>query len=463
MTTIRAFGRYALLGFTTLIVLVAYSSWGRPIWIDEFLHFAFGAMSPTEALQTISASATGVNHGQTGLLFLVNSLLLNAMGASLLALRAPSILAALLLIASAIVVIRTRGFGLPWQLLMIVAFAGQSELMYFAGEARPYMILASTTMATLAYYLLPVAARPRWYIVLLGVYGVVIGAANHPYYPVLLVMIIVFGIGVAHFDDAFTLSRTSVMRFLNLPLVAAAGITYLVIGLLTWMPGRPEFALDPWEWVGGPVGGVRTFAMVHFQLVGELREFKLALLALVIVAVVTMYSLRANRALIPPATLVVLGLVSSFVVSLASYGQSYWVLPRQWVAGIALVTVGVVWLLAELFRRSAVHHSLFLRFVVLLTATYVLVTAASSVYGKLSSLREHESFWQDIATKGLDPGDLAAAADSNDAWVEAANVNVGKGGPVRPEFRRYYGLQVQTRSPSAGALILTPEGHEWAK
>ena len=46
---------------------------GRPIWIDEFVHFAFGAFGSTsEAWAAITTSINGVNHGQTGVYMLID-------------------------------------------------------------------------------------------------------------------------------------------------------------------------------------------------------------------------------------------------------------------------------------------------------------------------------------------------------------------------------------------------------
>ena len=60
--------------FFCLLLVALNSSVGRPIWIDEFLHFTLGShYSTSEAWDSINKSIVGdeshigVNHGQTGI------------------------------------------------------------------------------------------------------------------------------------------------------------------------------------------------------------------------------------------------------------------------------------------------------------------------------------------------------------------------------------------------------------
>jgi hypothetical protein len=90
----------AAVGFPALSVLVVlvYGSFGSPIWIDEFLHFALGAFPTTgDAWRALSPTLPTFNHGQTAAYMLLDSALLRAFGADLVALRAPSLVSGLLL------------------------------------------------------------------------------------------------------------------------------------------------------------------------------------------------------------------------------------------------------------------------------------------------------------------------------------------------------------------------------
>ena len=76
-----------------LTMILLYGPFGRPIWIDEFLHFAVGSHNSTrEVWETIRRTTVEVNHGQTGFYILLDYWLMKLFGANLLALRVPSIL-----------------------------------------------------------------------------------------------------------------------------------------------------------------------------------------------------------------------------------------------------------------------------------------------------------------------------------------------------------------------------------
>lgn len=439
--------QYAPVAVAGMTVLIAYSSWGRPIWIDEFLHFAFGSMSPIEALGAISASGgAGVNHGQTGLLFFVNAVLLNLTGASLLALRLPSLVAAAIMVWSAVIFMRSRGFGWGWQLILMLAFAANSTLMYFAGEARPYMILASTSVAALAYYTTRAQGARGWAWLLLGSYAVVIGAANHPYFLLVLILVMLFAVGLGFVNGQgggqVERSWSHIRTVANLPLLGVGAIVYVAIGAATWMRGTPSFDLDPFQYQSSPYGAARTLGYTHLASMGSLPEFKHALLLLVVLAAASVYGRSSLTRLLPPIILIGIGLVTSVAVSLISISRSYWVLQRQWTAGQALAVVGVVWLIAELYRMGGLRSSVFLRFAAMLATTYMVVAGANEVVNQVSVLRSYETSWADLEAQDLDAGRLAGDATTNDDWVKAANVNILQGGPVHPNFARYYGVEV---------------------
>src|SRR6516225_1445984 len=77
----RAIGAFAVI--IAALGIVLYSGYRHPIWIDEFLHFAFGAMSSaSEAWSAIVQSIGQFNFNQTGIYMLVDFWLLKLFGAS---------------------------------------------------------------------------------------------------------------------------------------------------------------------------------------------------------------------------------------------------------------------------------------------------------------------------------------------------------------------------------------------
>ena len=83
-------------------VLVLCGGWSKPIWIDEFNLFAMGSLTFPEIIAVLLESTeSGFTWGQTGAYYIADLFLLNIFGANEWALRAPSILSAAILLASA--------------------------------------------------------------------------------------------------------------------------------------------------------------------------------------------------------------------------------------------------------------------------------------------------------------------------------------------------------------------------
>ncbi|MEI8241203.1 MAG: hypothetical protein WCI22_17460, partial [Actinomycetota bacterium] len=73
------------LWLTGIGVLAVYAGTWRPIWYDELLHYALGAMSWQDALRTVDYTTIEVNHGQTGVYMLLDFALLKVFGANAVA------------------------------------------------------------------------------------------------------------------------------------------------------------------------------------------------------------------------------------------------------------------------------------------------------------------------------------------------------------------------------------------
>ncbi len=154
--------RLADVGLVVLAVFITIinSGFSKPLWIDEYLHFAMGSLTFTEAIQVIAeTTGDGVNWGQTGTYLFLDYLLGNLFGANLWALRAPSIISGFILLLAAVYFMRARGLSRPWQLIALLILGSQWTLMYYVGEARPYLPMAASAVAVLAYYSVDVRRR----------------------------------------------------------------------------------------------------------------------------------------------------------------------------------------------------------------------------------------------------------------------------------------------------------------
>ena len=177
----------ALLGLVGTALIVLYASIGRPLWIDEFLHFAFGGFTSTHsAWHAIRHSIGEFNFGQTGVYMLVDYWLLKLFGANLIALRLPSILSAGLMLWAGFEFLTKRRYGPLWQVNLIACYLGQATLMYYTGEARPYMALAGASVGAFTYYILTPEERGSRSVRILGWLSILWGAAITPIFCLLL-------------------------------------------------------------------------------------------------------------------------------------------------------------------------------------------------------------------------------------------------------------------------------------
>jgi hypothetical protein len=426
-----------------------YSGYRHPIWIDEFLHFAFGAMSGTsEAWSAIVQSIGRVNFEQTGIYMLADFWLLKLFGASSLALRLPSLLSAVWLLVCATTFLSVRGLDNMWKLALILALFAQPWLMNFAAEARPYMPLAAATMGTLTYYAAPIERRRGW-LRMVGLVSIGLGVLMHPYFPVYWAAMICVGFLLALIEGRARLAVQDVLRFCE-PLAVAAGLAvFYIVGSLTWLRGAPVLDFDPFQWVHRDQLVVTMIDWTHLAFiygfgrpVGELTNPRYVLLLLMVLsALVCPLAPRRSRssllALVPPVALTVGGLVISGTLSWISYRHHYWILGRQWIASIALMPVAVVWYMAELGRQmdGRWHGSS----IVLAVGCSVVFfcSLAAVVPPKFDEIRDDIASWRASDVVKAEPP--VQRPEGNDQWVALANANIADGGPVWDVFRQYYG------------------------
>ena len=107
--------------FYAITVVILYCALDKPIWFDELIHYCLGGFSSVDsAWHALMQTLTSWNHGQTGFYMMLDYFLLKLFGASSFALRLPSILSALWLLASATIIMKYLKFGLLWQILIII-------------------------------------------------------------------------------------------------------------------------------------------------------------------------------------------------------------------------------------------------------------------------------------------------------------------------------------------------------
>jgi hypothetical protein len=486
----------AVLVCIAVSVAILFSGINRPIWIDEFLHFAFGGFGSTQdAWRAIVRSLEDVNHNQTGVYMLVDYWLLKVFGASAIWLRMPSSIGVLVLFSGAVCVLRTRGFGYAWQVAVVLLLVAQRRmLMHFVAEARPYMLLAATCVGVLAYYGAGVHRR-HWFICMLGWLSALVGAAMHPYF----LPYYIFVVGLTYADriswDLRRIAPKDIWQHLQPAMLCATLAIYFGVGMLTWMPRQPQLALDPFHFI--PRNALLlNVIFYHFEFLLGTERLRIAMLLVLaalgagaaILALLhrggrwragegsawhghqqhreqqcrnrSLFSCLARsncRSLLSPLALIFVALLLSGLLSLMSYRAHYWILPRQWVASIALACVGTVWLCAagaELLptwarRRAGIAVAIFAVFpaeeaVVVQFRTIDSWRAAQSTIARNAghvSLSPYSSLPVEPRRITIDQLKSSDGDVQNAAWTALANQNVLVGGPVWPIFQRYYGRQ----------------------
>jgi len=440
-----------------LTVAVSYSGFGKPIWIDEFLHFALGAMNTSEATTVLNQSlGAGLNWGQTPTTLMLDHILLANFGANLWVLRLPSIVAGFLLIMLAVYFLRLRGVGRAFQWLLIAAFAAQSSFMFYVGEARPYMLMASTTVALLVFFSLDLKQRRTWLGSLIGVYAIAFGSLAHPYWMLFLGLSVIFGLYIR----GFRLVNPSSFRLAikeSSPIWIGIGIViYTVTAIVSWAKGRSPFTADPYEWLESPLGAIRTLGSTHFQLLALPNELAIPylpnwldlfniprILILLLLGTSLLYLIRnsvKNRELLAPLVLLSFGVFSTLTISLLSLYRNYWILQRQWLGGIALATVAIIWLLAVLWNRDKPNRR---NLGSALAAVLVLVifwNALGSLSRQIEVIRTHNDVFLEFQQESRSEEDLVKLARETGTWEYAANVNAVRGGKVWRGLAGYYGI-----------------------
>ncbi len=403
-------------------ILVMYSSWGRSLWIDEFLHFAFGGFdTPAQAWAAVQSSTTDINHGQTGFYMMLDYFLLKAAGANLFVMRLPSLLSGALLLYGTAVFLRSKHIGAIGIAAAFVLLAAQPNLMYYVGEARPYMPLAAACVGVLAYYSTPVVDRARLSMRLLGWGSVIWGSLMQPYFllywPVLALAAYGFDCFINHTRPALRPAIT----FFNIPLIITGFILGVGISAMTWLRGGPAFDRDPWLYIRP------LFDNPNWLLIGAVL-IAACVAAVTIVLALAQGTREQRRSLLPPVLLMIITGAIAFFFGFMSFIQDYWVIPRQFIASQALMTITVIWLLAA--ALVAIRNP-----AKTILATVMLVSICLAAGRALVVQIREMSDW---SAAQVPVSDISIETDNAFDLVAPANENVRRGGPVLSEFARIY-------------------------
>jgi MFS family permease len=389
-------------------------------------------------------------------MFMLDHILLANFGANLWVLRLPSAIAGFLLIMLAVYFLRLRGIGRTFQWLMIAAFTAQSNFMAYVGEARPYMLIASSAVALLVFFSLDLKQRRTWLGVMIGVYAIAFGAMVHPYWVIFLVLTVIFGLYIRGLRVANESSFIVAIKESSPIWIGIGIVTYTVTAIFSWAKAQSTFTTNPYEFVESPLGAARTLGSTHFQLLELPTEWGIPylppwqdlfniprILVFLLIATTLVYLIKnnvKNRRLWAPLVLLSLGISSSLAFSLLSLYRNYWIVQRQWLGGIALSTVAIIWLVAVLWNRDHSNRRNFGSALALLVTLVIAWNAIGSLSRQIEVIRTHNVVFLEFQQETRGEQDLIQFARESGSWVYVANVNAVRGGEVWRGLAGYYGI-----------------------
>jgi hypothetical protein len=131
-----------------------------------------------------------------------------------------------------------------------------------------------------------------------------------------------------------------------------------------------------------------------------------------------------------------IAILLSVYVSWESFMHHYWILPRQWVASIALIPIAFTWLLPELAYLTARVSTVARWLIPVVCLSPIALCTYPQTVEQIHSFR--------VAMRNRSsPGEFvpplgSALPRDNDGRVALANRNVDSGGPISPVFQFYY-------------------------
>jgi hypothetical protein len=418
--------------FISLGVTVIFSGFNRPLWIDEYLHFALAGIPWSQTLDIMASTNSNINHGQTFFYQVLSVGLLNVFGAGTFGLRALAWLATLVTLLTAFSFLRMFAVGPALKLLFVSVLILIPYFSFEMGNGRSYIVLIATTaIAALGLFASVAPEQPSRGVKTLFAVGVVVGALNHPYFPVVLV-----SLALALFLVRYLLRKEGLIVFIRemrfeLIFSTLSGLLSIATGLLTWMRGSQDFSnMDPFQSFkkfGLPIG-VDEFVVASW-----------ALLLFTLVTVAVAFWQSKSRTLDPKlavgVSFIILGLGLSLLFSWISLWRNYWIIPRQWLPGAFLFFLGVILVVAYLLAKHNQQRGKTRR-IVAASGTWVVVILFGIGVGRgVMEIHQNSVFWQELSSNQLE----VETVDGNRFGVMAGNLNIKCGGPVWKEHARYYG------------------------
>jgi len=206
------------------------------------------------------------------------------------------------------------------------------------------------------------------------------------------------------------------------------------------------------------MGAVQTLVSTHLQplflpdswdilyLPTQIQWFNTSrILIILTVAVISLLAIFYRKK-IPgiefAAGLIWLAIFSSIALSALSLLQTYWILQRQWLGGMAITTVAIVWALGLVMQ--AWKTPCFFRIPALISVIAIVtifLNGLTSLVHLSGTFANYSPAWAEFELENRSREELVEVTRRTGDWVYLGNVNIARGGPVWREVAEYYGVK----------------------
>lgn len=273
-----------------------------------------------------------------------------------------------------------------------------------------------------------------------------IGVLFHPYFALYWPLLLAFALTV-------TGQWRSAIRFANPLLVLVGTAIFFAVAGLTWLRGTAKIdALHPCIWLGDSLFWAIPSKILQFIYVQRpLIAFSAVLVVATVILATRGVGIRSVLARWwPPVLLIAVAFLAAWILAAISLVQGFWIIQRQWIASVALVSVAIIWFWSRAIQ--SVRTASGTRAAAITQAAVGVLIALSAIAPAMSqfvSLTE----WRDQTARTesepqLSEADLKAAlqaaqsgerpALTEDEWVEFSNANISASGNVWDTFSGYY-------------------------
>jgi hypothetical protein len=425
---------YLILSSSLLLLINPF----KMIWIDEFLQFAFGSlMNFDELLQVIQNSANGINHNQTGAYSFLNFTLIKYFGVSFLTLRGPSYLAGIFLIIILSSYFKSRSdistyikFGCFFFILSYYS------IFQFFSEARPYFVFAACT----AGFFIHLYSKFTYDIEFNKIFysSVIVGSIFHPYFIIYLAYFSLIFVSLFYFNHKIKKIVKSILISNTISFVINLFLFFTV-----WGNSDYNFKdFNPFETIGGRINLIPLFFAGNLSPVtlgqfnassfGLFASYMSVLIFLIfsLAMIIAIYICRNNFILRVNLLLILFTLMLSLFITVISVYSNYWIITRQWIGSLIIITICVINIIIELMSDLP---SRALKLLIMGSMCSLFLSQnIHYIYVNYTnySLRDNQ-------TSKYNSTQVSVAL-THDDYVSLSNRNLIEGGKIYPQFRNFY-------------------------